>query len=370
MWFRRISLIAALVLIAAGFGVNKMLSARKQDPPRRSPERGAVAVQVLEVANGPVYPEVQLSGRVNARQRVEVFAEVSGRLLPGAKRFREGVAYRQGEPLLRLDDSDQRQQLSAQRAALESQLIRLMPDLKMDHAPSAPIWQNYLRELDPARPLPPLPETSDERTRNFLAVNNIYNQYYSIAAAEAQLAKFTVYAPFSGVITQGELEPGNLVRAGVKLGEFLNPDRYELEAAVQQSDLSYVRIGQQVQLRSEEDERSWTGVVERIGQSVDPGTQTVKVFIRVDGRDLRGGAYLSGNLQGAALSDAVAVERALINDQQSLWVVGDSTLQERPVEVLAGFGKMVAVRGLQDGDLLVSQRIPSAYAGMPVRAQR
>jgi membrane fusion protein, multidrug efflux system len=370
MWFRRISLIVALLLLAAGFGVNKMLSAKKQDPPRRSPDRGAVAVQVHEVANGPVEPRVLLSGRVNAQQRVEVFSEVSGRLLPGERRFREGVFYRQGEALLRLDDSDQRQQLSALRAALESQLIRLMPDLKIDHPQAAPAWEAYLSALDPARPLPPLPETADERSRNFLAVNNIFNQYYSIAAAEAQLAKFTVYAPFSGVVTQGELVPGNLIRAGVKLGEFLNSDRYELEAAVNQSDLAYVRAGQQVQLRSQDDDRSWTGVVERIGQSVDPGTQTVKVFVRVEGRDLRGGAYLSGSLQGAPLDNAVAVERALLTDAQSLWVVGDSALVERPVEVLVGFGKMVAVRGLQDGDLLVSQRIPSAYAGMPVRVQR
>jgi multidrug efflux pump subunit AcrA (membrane-fusion protein) len=238
MWFRRISLIVAVLILAAGFGINKFMAAQKEEPARKVLQAAPPAVKVLEVRNGTVQPEVPLTGRLRAAQRVELYAEVSGRLLSGGRAFQEGAAFRQGEVLFRLDETDQRLQLVSQRSAYQSLLIRLLADLKIDYPDIAGAWETYIRDFDAKAPLRELPAVTEAKARNFLAVNNVFNQYYSITAAEAQLAKFTVYAPFSGVVVQGDVDPGSLIRAGAKLGEFLNPERYELEASVAQADLA------------------------------------------------------------------------------------------------------------------------------------
>ncbi len=367
MWYRRISLIAALLILAGGFGINKWLAAQKTEPPRKSAERGSVKVQVSAVQNGAVQAEVPITGRLRARQKIELFAEVSGRLERGDKPFQEGVFFQQGEVLLRLEHRDQELQLIAQRSAFHSQILRLIPDLKIDYASEAPAWEQYVQRFDAARPLPNLPELSSDKARNFLALNQIFNQYYSITAAEALLAKYTIRAPFNGVISSGKLDPGNLIRVGTRLGEFLSPGRYELEASIAQTDLAYVKAGQSVELSEGPGQATHTGIIERISPVLDAGTQTVKVYVQVSGQGLREGLYLSGMILGSSVDDAYAIDRSLLRDDGSVWVVQDEALLPRQTEHLFSFGQKVAVRGLNNGDQLVVQRLAGAYAGMPVR---
>ena len=367
MWFRRISLVVAVLILAAGFGLNKFMAAQKEEPARKVIKSIAPAVSVLEVRNGTVQPEVPLTGRLRASQRVELYAEVSGRLLSGSKAFQEGAYFRQGEVLFRLDETDQRLQLVSQRSAYQSLLIRLLADLNVDYPDIAPAWEAYVRAFDAKKPLNALPEVAQEKARNFLAVNNVYNQYYSITAAEAQLAKFTVYAPFSGVVVQGDVDPGSLIRAGAKIGEFLNPDRYELEASIAQADLGYVRPGMEVMLREEGGSGQWKGSIDRISQSVDPGTQTIRTYIKVEGSGLREGLYLSGSIKGAPVEGAISLDRGLLRDDGSLWIVEAETLALRTPQVVYSYGNQVVASGLLDGERLVNQRLPGAHLGMVVR---
>ena len=367
MWFRRISLVVAIAILIAGFGINKLLSAQKEESPRKITEAGLVALQVQTVRNGPVQTQVPLTGRLRANQKIEIFSEVTGKYLDGGKAFQEGVFFRKGEPLLRLDNSDQCLQLVAQRATFQSQLIRLLPDLKIDYPAQVSAFEQYLYQFDPEKSIPALPEVADQKLKNFLSVNNIFNLYYNIVSAEAQLAKFSIYAPFDGVLVQGDLDPGNLVRAGAKVGELLNPGQYELEASVAQPDLAYINVGQKVQLGEEGSGNSWPGTIDRISQSVDPGTQTVKVYINVTGQGLREGVYLHGMIYGADVANAVLINRGLIRDDNTVWIVENGQLALRSVTVLYSFGDQQVVQGLQDQDQLVIQRIPGGYAGMDVR---
>ncbi|MBI1193950.1 MAG: HlyD family efflux transporter periplasmic adaptor subunit [Bacteroidetes bacterium] len=367
MWFRRISLVVAVLILAAGFGLNKFMAAQKEEPARKVIKSVPPAVRVLEVRNGTVQPEVPLTGRLRASQRVELYAEVSGRLLSGGKAFQEGAFFRQGEVLFRLDDTDQRLQLIAQRAAYQSLLIRLLADLKVDYPDLAPDWEGYVRVFDAKTPLRELPKVEQDKARNFLAVNNVFNQYYSITAAEAQLAKYTVYAPFSGVVVQGDVDQGSLIRAGAKIGEFLNPDRYELEASIAQGDLPYVKPGMEVTLREEGAAGQWKGVIDRISQSVDAGTQTIRIYIKVGGSGLREGLYLSGSIKGAPVDGAISLDRSLLRDDGTLWIIEAETLALRKPNVVYSYGKQVVASGLVDGERLVNQRLPGAHLGMVVR---
>ncbi len=376
MLFRRISLIVAVLILAAGFGLNKILSAKKEPPKRNSLAKEATLVSVQTVQNGPVMAAIPVTGRLVARQRLDVFAEVSGRLKPGGKPFREGMAFARGEVLLRLDDSDQRLNLISRRAEFQSQLLRLLPELRFDHAEDADAWSAYAASIDPQQALPQLPEGSGESTMNYLRVQGVEATYYAIKSGEAQLSKFVVRAPFSGVVTSGDLDPGTLVRAGTPVGTFLNPRAFEWEASIAANDLEYVRIGQEVMLSPAGEnglEKQLRGTISRISDAIDPATQTIKLYVEVDapkgGIELFEGQYLSGTIRGQSIDNAVAIPQALLRDDGQVWVVEDGALSLQPVDAVFRFSQSVAVRGMDDGTAMVAQRVGGAYEGMPVRTE-
>lgn len=374
MLFRRISLIVAVLILVGGFGLNKALSAKKEPPKRNSLAKEASLVSVRTVQNGSVRAEIPVTGRLVARQRLDVFAEVNGRLLPGGKPFREGTSFAKGEVLLRLDDKDQRLSLVSRRAEFQSQLLRLLPELRFDHATDAELWATYAQRIDPEQSLPVLPQGSLESTMTYLRVQGVEATYYAIKSGEAQLAKYVVRAPFSGVVTSGDLDPGSLIRAGSPIGTFLNPRAYEWEASLAARDMDYVRKGQEVMLSPAGEngmEAPLRGTIQRISDAIDPASQTIKLYVSVDvpkaGVDLFEGQYLSGSIQGNAIDDALAIPQVLLQDGEQVWVVEDGKLVLQAVETVFRFAESVAIRGLQDGAMLVDQRLGGAFEGMPVR---
>ena len=150
----------------------------------------------------------------------------------------------------------------------------------------------------------------------------------------------------------------------------MNTGSYELAATVSLADLDYLKPGSSVQLYSEDVAGNWTGRVRRISNQVDPGTQTVTVFVGVSGRNLREGMYLKGEAEGRAIENATLIDRDMLVDQGSVYVVRDSLLELKEVDVVKYTDDRVIVRGLPDGTPILATKVPGAFAGMKVNVDR
>src|SRR5690606_1227959 len=123
---------------------------------------------------------MNLTGRLISEDRLDVYAEVTGRLMTMGKQFKEGARFNRGEVLLRLDNSDGLMNLIATRANFQSALTQILADVATDYPDSFDAWNNYVLKFDPESRLPELPEVNDQKLKNFLVANKIYNQFYSI----------------------------------------------------------------------------------------------------------------------------------------------------------------------------------------------
>ena len=103
---------------------------------------------------------------------------------------------------------------------------------------------------------------------------------------------------------------------------------------------------------------------------VDATTQSVRLFVGVQGKGLRDGQYLSGTIEAGTLSDAVSVPRSSLLEDGALYTVKDSALVKRSVEVLHQGVEQAAVRGLADGEVVVTDRMSGAHEGMRVAPVR
>ncbi len=363
---RQISVIVAIVLLVIGAATANFLKSQKEPAERKPPTREDKMVKSIIVKNTAVQAEIEITGRLTAKNRIEVFAEVGGVLLPTNPVFKEGNYFKKGSSLIRIDDDEHRLNLLAQKSNLQNQITLMLPDLKTDYIESFPHWQKYINEFDVEEDLKPLPEHVSEQEQYFVSARNIYNLYYTIKSLEERTTKYTIRAPYNGVVAQSNINEGTLVRVGQKLGEFIDPYRYELEAAVNEDEIDFVEVGDKVQLYSDNMKGSWQGTVGRISSSVEPTTQTIKVFIEVSGKDLREGMYLNANIKGKTVQNAYVISRDLLIDNHQIFIIKDSALTLQEVEPVYASGNSVIVKGITDGTEAMAENITGAYNGLKV----
>ena len=363
---RPLSVGLAFVLIIVAAGLFSWISGMKKPAERKIAERIVKQVKVTPVKNQTLQTELELTGRLVAKQKVEVFAEVGGTLLPNGNRFREGNYFKKGENLIRIDDEEPRLALLAQKSALMNQITLMLPDLKSDYESSFPDWEAYVNEMKLDEALVDFPEAKSEQERYFVSSRNLYNLFYSIKSAESRLGKYRIQAPFNGVVASSAITEGTLVRAGQKMGDFMNSYSYELEASVNETDIDLLRRGSKVELFADNGSESWKGTVSRISQVVDPATQTIKVFISTAGKGLKEGMYLNGRASGREIDRVIEIPRDLLIEQDNVFIIKDSLMdlvEIRPVHLTT---RTAIVTGLSDGDMLVNETVSGAYEGLVV----
>lgn len=361
-----LAIIITIVIIVLGFAMKNILSNQKEHIQRRPQQKRANPVKVIKVKNQSLTTTFKISGYLNAYDKVDLYAEVSGVLLETPKRFKEGTRYSKDDELIHIDDSVYRNNVLAQKSSLLNQLTLLLPDLSIDFPESAANWENYLENYDLNKPLNPLPETTSQQEKYYIASRNIYNQFYSIKGMEETLAKYTLQAPFNGVITESNINLGTLVRQGQKLGEFTNTAVYELEATAKVSEVSHLQVGKQVILTSEDFPGEFTGKIARINDVIDAKFQSIKVYITTNDKRLKEGMFLSADIVSKPFENVIRIKRNLLEGNSLYTITQDSTLELIQVDWMSDKDNFVIVEGLENGTLLLGQQLANAQAGMKI----
>lgn len=363
---RRLLIVLGLILIIGAVMASQWLSEQKEEAPRKQEVDRVKQVGIQQVRNETLATTLEVQGQLTAFDKVDLFSEVGGMLKSTAKPFKVGTYFAKGSPMLRIDNTETGLALLAQKSTLMNAIAQLMPDLKIDYPQSFLQWETYLNDFNIDAPLASFPEPVSQQEKRFLAARNLYTQYYNIKSQEERLNKFTIYAPFSGVLTQTNVHPGTVVRVGQSLGSFMATGNYELVATVPLEDLNYIKTGNRVQLQSEDVDGNWSGTVKRISDQIDPASQTVQVFIGVSGKGLREGMYLRGTVKAQDIPSAFRIDRNLLVSQRQVYLVRDSMLRLTPVEVVKIASDYVIIRGLPDGTSVLQELVPGAYDGMKV----
>lgn len=360
-----LSLLGVLLIVASFFLAKKIIDNKKSFKPRAQKVVKTVFTEVAE--NGTVPIVVPANGNLVAKNRVELYAEVQGVFKRGTKLFKTGERYRSGETIIRIDASEYAASVQSAKSNLYNQLTSIMPDLRLDYPDIFPKWQTYLNGFDMAKATPPLPEMTTEKEKFFISGRGILTSFYNVKNLEQRLSKYRISAPFGGVLTETLVTEGTLVRAGQKLGEFINTGVYELEVAVSKTFSDLLKIGEKVELSTLDGNKKYTGNVSRINGRVDQATQTIKAFIEVKNDELREGMYLEANLDAKEESDAIEVDRNLLLEGDKIFVVRDSILDMIDVKPVYFTDKRVVLKEVPNGTVIMSKPLLGAYTGMAVK---
>ncbi|OQX98629.1 MAG: hypothetical protein B6I20_10830 [Bacteroidetes bacterium 4572_117] len=325
-----------------------------------------ITVSTLEVKNTEIRSKINVIGKTTGKQKIEIFSEVSGVLENTPKDFLEGVSYNKNEVLLRINNDENYMSLVSQRSSLLNLITKIIPDLKFDYPKSYENWKNYLENFEIEKTTQNLPKAENNQEKYYIAGQGIYQTYYNIKSLETRQAKFTIRAPFNGVVSQSTIKPGTLVRSGQKIGEFFNPNIYDLEVEINRAEIDFIKINDKVELTDATTQKSWTGTVTRISDIIDSKTQTVKIFITVSGNDLREGLYLSGNIKTSVKNNAFQLPRKLIVNNNEVFVVENNKIISKKVNIVQTSEEYCIITGLEDGTL-ISEKTKGIHNDMSVK---
>lgn len=362
-----ITIVVGIIIIAASAFIARDLSNNKRKVrPKQDKVAPTVFVELVKNTSTPI--SVLESGRLAAKNKIEIFAEVQGVMKITDKEFKPGVHYNKGDVIVSVKSEDFYANLQAQKSNLQNLITSILPDLRLDYPDAYKKWDDYLRSFDLEKPIPDLPKVTTDKEKFFVTGRNIYTEYYNTKNLEITLSKYNLAAPYTGILTEALVTPGSLIRPGQKLGEFIDPSTYEMEVAVNKSILSSLKVGKEVVARDSENHlKQWKGKIVRINGKVESTTQTVKVFIELKGDELKEGMYLEAIMNGKPIDNSYKIARSLLVDESKVYIVADNKLKLVEIEPVFFNQKSAVIKGLEDGQKIISRSVSGAYSGMEVK---
>lgn len=355
------SLVAAgTLLLASGCqrsAASGSTSASVAEPP---------ALPVLRVDAQSAPDRLPFTGRIEARQRVDVRARVSGPIT--AVHYEEGAVVAAGTPLFTIDPRP----YQARRDEAAARLAGARAGARL-----ADQELHRTRSLRAAAAVSV--EELDRRTAEHAAAEAaIAVAAAALAAAELDLEFTVVRAPVAGRVGRAQLTPGNLATADATVLVTLvstGPMRVRFfvdEPAFRRLRTAEGPVG--VSVLPAGSETALSGTVDLLGNLVDPASGTAEVRATIDGPTdaLAHGMFARIELLLPAGRASVLVPEVALGAAQGsryvLAVGSDDTLALRRVTLGARVGDQRAViAGLQPGETIVTAGLPFLRPGMKIR---
>jgi membrane fusion protein, multidrug efflux system len=360
---RRLGLIAgAVALVALGaIGIGQFGRVAQANSGPTTPP--ATPVSVAQVLSHDVAAWNEFSGRLEAVERVDVRARVSGAVQQ--LHFREGSLVKAGDLLVTIDPAPYQAEVARFEAQVAAAQARVTYS-QSEAARSKALWEDRAvarREFD----------EKDNAARE--AAANLRAAQAALQSAQLNLGYTQVRAPVAGRVGKIEVTQGNLVAAGAGApvlttlvsvspiyASFDADEKVVREALASLPSGAVERLGLQripVEMLAGSD-KATTGRLQLVDNQVDARSGTLRVRAVFDNKD---GALMPGQFaklrMGQARNEAALLvnERAVGTDQDKRYVivVGKSNQAEwRPVTLGAQVnGLRVVTSGLKAGERVV-----------------
>ncbi len=355
-----------VILIIASVYASKIIISSKSKI-RKAPPKVIKTVYVDTVSNSTIPIIIPANGNLIAKRRVEIYSEVQGIFKPAFKLFKPGEKYNKNEIFVTINNTEYYASVQSAKSNLYNSIVAIMADLRLDFPDIYPKWEAYIKSFDLDNTTPKLPEMSSEKENYFITGRGIVSNYYSVKNLEQRLSKYSIRAPFKGILTEALVTEGTLIRNNQKLGEYIDPSLYEMEVSLGKNYASLLKIGESVQLNNIENTEKYTGKISRINGSVNTATQTIAVFIEIKNSSLKEGMYLEAKLNAKNEPNAIEVNRSLLLDENKIFIVRDNVLDVIEVTPTYFSETKVVLKNIPEQTIILSNPFPGAYVGMLVK---
>ena len=197
----------------------------------------------------------------------------------------------------------------------------------------------------------------------------------AVQAVQTQIAQAAVTAPFDGIVTQRNVDPGSLASPGTQLVQVSELDPAFVDVGVPDEDLQYVRTGSRAAIAIDAvPGKTWRGQVQNLNAAAGQGTLTYLARIALPNSDLalKAGMVADVTFVAARHAHALIVPRGAVlstDNGTAVYVVQDGKAKLRQVSVLleTQTDAQVTGSGIQAGTVVITERPDALSDGSPVK---
>ncbi len=339
----------------------------------QQPASPAVPVTTFVAEARPVSETKDFVGRIEAVERVDVRARVTGYL--EAILFKEGEIVKEGQPLYRIEQDLFKAAVEQAQGALDgAKASKKLTKVEMDRA-------NQLMASSYGTPQ----KRDQALAADENAVANILTAEANLDTAKINLGYTDIKSPVTGKISRTKITKGNVVSpdSGVLTTVVSQDPMYVVFPVSQREFLDVQREGSGDTRRGQLDVtiRFSNGSVyghkariDFVDVTVDKSTDTLIVRATIPNPDdtLIDGQLVRVNIGSGTPEEKIVIpQAALIADQQGTYVfaVEDGKVVVRRVKLGMEVGANVAVEsGLKAGEQIIVEGIQGVKPGVPVLA--
>jgi RND family efflux transporter MFP subunit len=377
---KRILWIAVLLclLVAALFLVFRNRYGKA--PAEQPREAAVVAVTVANLASS-----LTVAGQFQPYQQVDLHAKVSGYIR--WIKVDIGDRVRQGEVLALLEVPELQNQVEGAQAEVrhsQSDIARAQSEVVSAESTYSALHAAYTRLELASKERPGLiaeQELDDARAKDQQAAAQVGVANASLDAMQQQLgvSRSTrsrletmsryeqIIAPFTGVVTKRYADTGTLIQAGqdntatLPVVQVAESHLLRLRMPVPESDVPYIQVGGDVQVKVSATGRTFTGKIIRFSRVLDTNTRTMLTEIDVPNGDLNlsPGMYAETTIQLQRKNDALILPAQAVveNGDQFYVLMVDATNHVEKRNVTLGIqtsNRVEITSGLQAGDNVIA----------------
>ncbi len=357
-----------LILLIVGIFISNLISDLNKSEPTYNNSM-LTSVYIDEVKNTSNKLDIERSGKLRSSNRINIISEIQGTKKKSSKKsFKEGEVFKEGEILIEINSDEFNSIVMQSRSELKNLIASVLPDIKIDYSENFDNWKNYFDKFSVEYPISEMPKSSSEKENLFLVGRGIESTYYKVKNLEERLSKYTIKAPFDGVLVKGNISDGAYIIPNQTLGEFIDPNNFELSVNIPVIHVGRLKLNQSISIISDVFQSEIKGKVKRINRKVDESTQTVKLFIEFKNSDLFEGKFVEVKIPLGVIVDSQLINRSLLINDSYVYVANENDKISKIIVNPVFYNKEnVIVTGLQNGTRLITSNVSDIYEGMKIK---
>ena len=403
-------IVVLLVLTTAGVAV--VMS--KKGTPIALAAPNKISVKVSVAKNGIKDSTLSYKASLEASQEAFVSGKVGGKVVQVM--FENGQQVSQGDPLIKLDDQDIRNNIASSQARLkasesqvntsesqaksaESQLVSSQTafqkmQLNVDNAvrtydrtktlfdagaiskveleSAETMVKNAKSDLVSANATVESSKASIETSRTGIETSkaNVTTAQIDLKNMTDSLAYTTITAPISGIMDEKSVDLGQYANMGVTLGKVKAISPIYAVIEVDQNDISSLKAGQSAKVKIGSTEvKVYDGIIKSIDASADATSRVFKCKVEVANPDqaLKPGIYANVDIVGDQTSEVISITTEALSGNEgnySVFVIDKGVARKHIVSIGKITKDLVEIKdGVKIGDSVIISNVNTLQDG-------
>jgi len=367
-----------LLVIVVAASASGLIFFLKPDPGNKKIEILPRIIRAVEAHEADIKLYVETQGTVATKQVIDIVPQVAGEVTYVSAKFVAGGLFEKGEVIIKIDPRDyELSVITAEASIAERNQKLLQEEAEADLA--AAEWEQLGQG-----------EASDltlRKPQRAGAIAALKSAEASLQRANLDLERTVLRAPFAGILTEKNVDLGQFLNRGAKVGTFYSTEVLEVRLPltnrdIAQFDLKGLQGGNkqyEVRLTGQfaNKESTWPARLVRTEGIIDVKNRILYVvaelsgeelFSNEDGTPITIGQFVSAEIEGRSFKNVVKLPReSLRQGNQVLVVDKDHKLRTRMVDVLETNSEYIVIAsGVKEGDIVNLSQLGMGVDGLLV----